>query len=64
MSAQIQETILISRQSIAKMLGCSPKTIDRLRERGEMPPPLIVAPRTIRWRKAEIEDWLASRQAK
>jgi len=49
---------------LAKRLGLSVSTIERLRTRGEgqLPPHLVIGQRTIRYDLAAVEDWLAARQ--
>ena len=41
--------------------GLSRSTIYRKMREGSFPEPLRVGVRAVRWREAEIEDWLASR---
>lgn len=49
---------------LAKRLGLSVSTIERLRARGEgqLPPHLVIGLHTIRYDVAVVEDWLAARQ--
>lgn len=49
---------------LAKRLGLSVSTIERLRARGEgqLPPHLVIGRHTIRYEVAVVEDWLAARQ--
>lgn len=49
---------------LAKRLGLSVSTIERLRVRGEgqLPPHLVIGRHTIRYDVAVVEDWLAARQ--
>ena len=49
---------------LAKRLGLSVSTIERLRARGEgqLPPHLVIGRRTIRYDVAVVEDWLAAQQ--
>lgn len=50
---------------LAKRLGLSVSTIERLRARGEgqLPPHLVIGLHTIRYDVAVVEDWLGARQA-
>lgn len=48
---------LLSVQDIATLLGCSPRTIWRLRDRGAMPAALRVGG-MVRWRSSEIATWI------
>ncbi|WP_374266702.1 helix-turn-helix transcriptional regulator [Zoogloea sp.] len=49
---------------LAKRLGLSTSTIERLRARGEgqLPPHLVIGRHTIRYDVAVVEEWLAVRQ--
>jgi len=49
---------------LAKRLGLSVSTIERLRARGEgqLPPHLVIGRHTIRYDEAVVEDWLTVRQ--
>lgn len=49
---------------LAKRLGLSVSTIERLRARGEgqLPPHLVVGLHTVRYDVAVVEAWLAARQ--
>lgn len=49
---------------LAKRLGLSVSTIERLRARGEgqLPPHLVIGRHTIRYDVAVVEDWLTARQ--
>ena len=49
---------------LAKRLGLSVSTIERLRARGEgqLPPHMVIGRHTIRYDVAVVEDWLAARQ--
>ena len=49
---------------LAKRLGLSVSTIERLRARGEgqLPPHLVIGRHTVRYDVAVVEDWLTERQ--
>lgn len=49
---------------LAKRLGLSVSTIERLRSSGEgqLPPHLVIGRHTIRYDVIVVEDWLAARQ--
>lgn len=49
---------------LAKRLGLSVSTIERLRARGEgqLPPHLVIGRHTIRYDVAIVEEWLAAQQ--
>jgi predicted DNA-binding transcriptional regulator AlpA len=52
------ESELLDVKSVAKLLSCSPRTVWRLRDRGAIPPPIILARGIIRWRRATLLRWL------
>lgn len=49
---------------LAKRLGLSVSTIERLRARGEgqLPPHLVIGLHTVRYDVVVVDDWLAARQ--
>lgn len=51
------EPALIDTQSVAELLGCSPRHVARLRDGGLMPTPLKLG-RLCKWRRAVIEQWI------
>jgi|SRR5580700_5050464 predicted DNA-binding transcriptional regulator AlpA len=54
---------MYSKKQIARLLGVNPFSIDRWRKSDpEFPKPLWVSPSTPRWRRADIERWISSRQ--
>lgn len=60
----IPPSALQSTSWLAKRLGLSVSTIERLRARGEgqLPPHLVVGRHTIRYDVDVVEDWLSVRQ--
>jgi excisionase family DNA binding protein len=50
--------ILVRAKEIASFLGCSPKHVRKLSERGEFPKP-VKAGRLLRWSRQSVERWLA-----
>jgi predicted DNA-binding transcriptional regulator AlpA len=58
---------LISKQQLSELLGISSYSIDRMRKPGHptydpsFPPVVWIGPSTARWRRTDIEAWLASR---
>ena len=54
-----EEKLTLTKQEFAEQLGVSPKTIDRLRAAGKLPPPLpgLHHPR---WARVVILRWLES----
>jgi predicted DNA-binding transcriptional regulator AlpA len=62
-AAQLDPLALIDKQALARLLMIDPWTIDRWRKQHpDFPPPLWVTGTSPRWRRTEIETWLASRQ--
>lgn len=51
-------TALLRATDIASFLGCTPKHIRKLSERGEFPKP-VKAGRLLRWSRQSVERWLA-----
>jgi excisionase family DNA binding protein len=49
--------VLVRAKEIAAFLGCSPKHVRRLSERGEFPKP-VKAGRLLRWTRQSVENWL------
>jgi predicted DNA-binding transcriptional regulator AlpA len=49
---------LIDVHGVAELLGCSARTVWRLRSRGAIPQAIVLAPGVIRWRRATILKWL------
>ena len=48
-----------SADTVARMLGVSPKTVRRLARDGRLPRPLRVG-RQFRWPKPRLDSWLAA----
>ena len=49
---------LLSVQSVAERLNCSPRSVRRLSDAGRMPRPLRVGS-LIRWRASDVDAWIA-----
>ena len=52
---------LVDAEEIAQFLGCSPKHVRRIAERGQFPKPVKVG-RLKRWPREAIEQWIDSQQ--
>lgn len=52
---------LLTPKQVAESVGISTSTLKRLRQRGEGPRAIRVTIRTIRYRKADVEEWLSER---
>lgn len=50
---------LLDVRAVAALLDCSPRHVYRLSDAGRMPPPVRIGA-LVRWRRAEIEDWIAT----
>jgi excisionase family DNA binding protein len=48
---------LVDAREIAVFLGCSPKHVRRMAEKGQLPQPVKVG-RLYRWSRQTIENWL------
>ena len=49
---------LITAIEFAELLSISERTLYRLRSIGQLPPPIVLGG-SVRWRLAEIRDWIA-----
>ena len=49
---------LLTVKKVAARLDCSPRHIYRLVDAGKMPPPVKLGV-LVRWRRTELENWLA-----
>ncbi len=47
--------ILLDAQEVAELLGVSERQVYALRKRGDLPPPIQLGPRCVRYRRAEVE---------
>ena len=52
----------LSKQGVADVLGCHPRTVRRMELDGELPEPVAVG-RLRRWRRSDIEGWLEAQRA-
>ncbi len=44
---------------LGDLLRCSPRSVRRLADAGRLPPPVKLGA-LVRWRRAEIDEWLAA----
>ena len=51
---------LLRHEDLQEILGFKRSTIYRMLQDGDLPPPIRVGPRAMRWRPEEIEEWLAN----
>ena len=52
------EPVLLSVADVARMLSVSVRHVWRLRDSGDLPAPIYLG-RTVRWRKAALDRWIA-----
>lgn len=50
---------LLDVQTLAAMLNCSPRHVYRMADGGKLPRPLKLGA-LVRWRSAEIHEWIAA----
>lgn len=51
----------VSPSQLAEILGCSTTSLARARSRGEGPPWVSLNKRCIRYRRSDVDKWLADR---
>lgn len=54
-----EPSLLIGPEAVAQMLGCSQRHVRRQADAGQMPRPVKLGNKLIRWRRAEVEAWIA-----
>lgn len=52
--------LLIDSKEVAKLLGVSPSTVWRMRCEGQLPPPVFVCRRLVKWKRSDIMAWIES----
>lgn len=52
------EILLLTVGDVAEMLRCSTKTVLRMVAAGEFPDPVRLGVQGVRWRKADVEDYV------
>ncbi len=58
-----QSPELVTAAQLAKLLNVSVRTIWRMRDLAELPAPIALAGRLVRWRLASVRKFLAEREA-
>lgn len=53
-----QDALLDARE-VAAMIAVNPRTVPRLSRAGRLPPPVTTSPRFVRWRRSDVERWIA-----
>ena len=54
-----QDSLLLTIQEVALLLGCSPRHIFRLVQAGQFPSPISLGSRLKRWPRVQVDRWLA-----
>jgi excisionase family DNA binding protein len=49
--------LLLTREELARRLGCSDRTLSRMARRGEIPPPVQLGGRTV-WDAGGVKEWV------
>ena len=52
---------LLTRQQLEKILGVRRSTIYKWMSNGTLPKPIKISPGCVRWRRAELVQWINSR---
>lgn len=52
--------VLIDARELARMLSVSVPTVWRMRQSLRIPEPLKLTSQTVRWRRSDIDSWLAA----
>jgi len=53
---------LLTQTEAAPLVGVAPRTLERKRWAGDGPPFIRVSNRAVRYRRGDIEDWIAARR--
>lgn len=53
-----RQTLLLNVNEVGAEVGLSSRTIWNLRNAGKIPPPIRIG-RAIRWKRSDIEQWIA-----
>ncbi len=59
--ATVPASRLLTARDVAQRLACDERTVRRLSREGKLPRPIKVG-RRLRWRAAEIDEWLERRR--
>jgi len=52
------DSAMLDVKSVARLLACSSRHVHRLREGGQLPPPVHLGA-LVRWNRKQLEKWLA-----
>ena len=50
--------MLMTIKDVSKLLALSSRQCSRLRDSGQMPPPVKIGGRSVRWRNTDLEAWV------
>lgn len=53
-----EPSLLIDKKDLANLLRIGTDTVERMEQDGRIPAPVVLGPRTKRWRRAEILKWV------
>jgi excisionase family DNA binding protein len=53
-----KDTLLLTVSEVARLCGCSPRTIHRLSDGGKMPRPVKIGA-LVRWEREALYNWIA-----
>jgi predicted DNA-binding transcriptional regulator AlpA len=57
------EPELIDVRTVAQLLGCSVRSVWRLRDAGKIPQPLILTTGLVRWRRCSLLKWISEAES-
>lgn len=58
----MEHEALMAAADVARMLGLGGRVLEAWRQRGQGPPFVRLSARCVRYRKADVEAWLAARR--
>lgn len=63
MVTNLESKPILRRDDVLAILGISPATLHRWRNAGRFPEPIRLGPRTVAWRRADLEAWIDAQEA-
>ena len=54
------QPLLVNARTAARLMDLSPATWHRLVSAGKTPAPVRLTPGTVRWRRSDLESWIAA----
>lgn len=55
---------IVRPRELSALLGISYSTVWRMQKRGDFPRPIQISTQAVGWRLADIEAWIAAREAR